>query len=226
MIITYHRLESIKIQFGDTVLAFNPLSKKSVVKRSRFGADIALVSINDPNMNGVDTVTYGDKEPFAIYGPGEYEVKDIFIRGFASVSHHDSTSEGPGAGGEMINTIYSVNVEGMSVVYLGALGEEMPSETIEKMDSVDILFVPIGGQDNGVLSPDKAHKLAVMIQPKLIIPIHFGEGVVGDKAGKSEHLKKFLKEAGEENVKSVDKLTIKQKDLSDKEGDIAVLSAT
>lgn len=226
MIITYHGLESIKIQFGDTVLALNPLSKESKVKQSRFGADIALVSINDPNMNGVDNVTYGDKEPFAIYGPGEYEVKEIFIRGFASISHHDSTSKGPGVGGDMINTIYNVNVEGMSVVYLGALGEDVPSETIEEIDSVDILFVPIGDQDNGVLSPEKAHKLAVKLQPKLIIPMHFGEGVVGDKPGKSEYLKKFLKEAGEEEAKPVDKLTIKQKDLSDKEGDVAVLKAT
>jgi hypothetical protein len=36
-------------------------------------------------------------------------------------------------------------------------------------------------------------------------------------------LKQFLKEAGEEGVKPVDKLTIKPRDLADKGGDVVVL---
>ena len=83
------------------------------------------------------------------------------------------------------------------------------------MDGVDILFVPIGG--DGVLDSAMAHKLAVQFEPSLIIPSHFGD--LGDKNA----LKNFLKEAGEESVKPMDKLTLKRKDLEGMEGDVAVL---
>ncbi len=59
MIITYHGGEFFKVQFGDTVLAFNPISKDSKLKSSRFGADIALVSLNHPDMNGVESRVFG-----------------------------------------------------------------------------------------------------------------------------------------------------------------------
>ena len=52
--------------------------------------------------------------------------------------------------------------------------------------TVDILFVPIGG--DGVLDPAQAYKLAVSLEPKLIIQMHYGD--VGDKNA----LKTFLKE--------------------------------
>ena len=38
-------------------------------------------------------------------------------------------------------------------------------------------------------------------------------------------LKMFLKEGGQDNVKSIDKLTIKSKELAGREGEIIVLSA-
>ena len=55
------------------------------------------------------------------------------------------------------------------------------------------------------------------MEPKIIIPIHFGE--TGDK----NVLKTFLKEGGAENEKAEEKLTLKKKDLEGKEGDIIIL---
>ena len=101
----------------------------------------------------------------------------------------------------------------MNLCFLGALTKEVPAETMESIDDVDILFVPIGG--NGVLSPAEAAKVAVKIGPKLVIPMHYD----------SASLKAFLKESGEESVKPVDKLTLKKKDLDGKEGDVVVLES-
>jgi len=53
MIITYHNIEFFKIQQGDTVIAFNPISKQSKFKGSRFGADVALISANSIDFNGL-----------------------------------------------------------------------------------------------------------------------------------------------------------------------------
>ncbi|MDO8482463.1 MAG: MBL fold metallo-hydrolase [bacterium] len=212
MIITYLGLEAFKIQFGDTVLAVNPVSKESKHKASRFGADIALISLNDKDMNGVDTVTHGDHKPFAVSGPGEYEIKGIFIKGFKSDSRYGLPA---GSKEARINTIYSISLEGMNLCFLGALdSKDLSVETKEALDDIDVLFVPIGGE--GTLSAAAAYELAVKLEPRLIIPMHYDDA--GDK-----NLKTFLKEAGEEGVKAEDKLTLKKKDLEGKEGDVAVL---
>ncbi|MEK7081750.1 MAG: hypothetical protein AAB905_00900 [Patescibacteria group bacterium] len=52
MIISYHGVECVKVQFGDKVLVFNPVSKDSKFGATRFGADIAFISLNHPDMNG------------------------------------------------------------------------------------------------------------------------------------------------------------------------------
>lgn len=209
MIISYHGLQSFKIQFGDIVIAYNPISKDSSFKGVRYGADIALSSLNHPDFNGFDMIGRGEKMPFVISGPGEYEIKEVFIKGFGSSSEY--------GGKPKINTIYRVTLEGINLCFLGAQGSpELSNETIEGLDDIDIVFTPIGGE--GVLDPAQAYKLAVSLEPKLIIPMHYGD--VGDKNA----LKTFLKEGGEEGIQAVDKLTIKKKDLEGKEGDIVVIT--
>lgn len=211
MIITYQGGQFFRVQFGDTTIAVDPVSKDSKLSQTRFGADIALVSVNHPDMNGVEQVTHGDRAPFVIAGPGEYETKGVFIKGLPSVSHY--------GGKELINTIYTVSLENMNLCFLGALdnGAELKDETIEALDEIDVLFVPIGG--DGVLGPDKAYKLAVSLEPKLIIPTHYGD--IGGK----DCLKQFLKEAGESG-EPVQKLTLKRKDLDGKSGDVIVIEST
>jgi L-ascorbate metabolism protein UlaG (beta-lactamase superfamily) len=205
MIISYQGAQSFKVQFGDTVLAFDPVSKKSEFKANNFGADIALISLNHPDMNGVDQVNRGDKQAFIINGAGEYEIQGVFIKGLPSVSNYD--------GEERINTIYTVNFENMNLCFLGALGNtEIPKETKEGIDDVDILFVPIGG--NGILNASEAYKFAVSLEPSIIIPMNFDD----------KSIKAFLKEGGDEGVKPIEKLTIKKKDLEGKEGEIIILS--
>ncbi|MFA5888985.1 MAG: MBL fold metallo-hydrolase [Candidatus Paceibacterota bacterium] len=210
MIITYHGVDFFKVSFGNTTIAVNPISKASKFKSTTFGSDITLISLNSPEHNGADITSRGDKESFLINGPGEYEVSGVFIKGFLSKSTY--------GGEERINTIYTINLEGINLCFLGALSQkDLSAETKEAIDGIDILFVPIGG--DGVLDPASGHKLAVQFEPKIIIPSHYGD------VGVANSLKSFLKEAGEEGVKPVDKLTIKKKDLEGKEGEVIILDA-
>lgn len=212
MIISHNGAESFKVSFGDTTLAFNPISKNSKLKSSKYGADVALITLEHPDMNGVDQVTLGDKEPFVIRGPGEYEVHDVLIRGYATKSEY--------GGKEVINTSYLVTLEKMFILFLGALNtDDLPKDLMEVMDKIDVLFIPIGGE--GVLNPKEAHELAVFIGPHIIIPMHY-EGI-----GIKDALKQFLKEEASttNNHKAVNKVTLKSKDIEDKENEIIVLSA-
>jgi len=52
MIITHHGGEFFKVSFGDTTLAFNPISKNSKLKQTRFGADIAFITSEHPDFTG------------------------------------------------------------------------------------------------------------------------------------------------------------------------------
>jgi len=208
MIITYNGAQSFKVQHGNSIIALDPISKDSTHKPTKFGADVAVSSINHPDCNGFETVTHGDKKPFRIQGPGAYEVKEIFIRGFPTVSTY--------GGVERINTLYTIHIEGMDLCFLGALDEaKMSSKIAEEIENVDVLFVPIGG--DGVLDPASAYKLAVSLEPSIIIPMNYGQK---DKDGV---LKTFLKEGSYEEVKPIEKLTIKKKDLLGKDAEIVIL---
>jgi hypothetical protein len=207
MVISYMGGECFKVSLGDLTLAFNPPSKDSALKASKFGSDVVLISTAHQDFNGVENASFGDREPFVISGPGEYEVKGVMVRGFGSTTEHD---------GATLNTIYSVVLDGMNLCFLGALSTpQLPAAAKQELDDIDILFLPVGG--NGVLDHAEAYKLAVQLEPKAIIPMHYG--ALGDKDG----LKLFLKEAGAEAIKPLEKLTIKKKDLEGKEVEIIVL---
>lgn len=204
MVIMYHGGAFVKVVFGDTTIAVNPISKNSKLKPARFGADIALLSLQNVDFNGVEQVSHGERQPFIVSGPGEYEIRKIFIKGVSSISKY--------SGEDSINTIYTVSLEGMRLCFLGALSEKkLTTETKEALGVIDVVFVPISG--GGVLTASGAYELAVMLGAKIIIPtLH-----------DSKSLKVFLKEGGEENKKALDKLTIKKKDIDGKDGEIVVL---
>jgi L-ascorbate metabolism protein UlaG (beta-lactamase superfamily) len=211
MIITYDGVESVKISHGDFTIALNPISKESKFKLANFGSDVVLITANHPDLNGFDTATRQGKEPFVIKGPGEYEVRGVFVRGFPSKTVY--------GGVERINTVYTFELDGIRVAYLGAISEkDLDSKAKEEMGDIDIIFVPIGGDE--VLGVQDAYKIATKREPKIIIPIHYG--AVGSK----DSLEKFLKEADATDVKPIDKLTIKRKDLIGKEKEVVVLSSS
>lgn len=208
MVITHHGGQCFKVSFGDTTLAFDPISKKSKLSPVKFGSDVTFISMHHPDFDGADQVARGNKQPFVVSGPGEYEIGDVTARGYGVKTTYDSQ--------ESYNTIYQVKLEGMNMLFLGALGDpEIDPKILGELGDIDILFVPIGGGD--VLEVPQASKLAVKLEAKCVIPMHY------DKKA----LDAFLKEEGATNGsgKPQDKLTLKKKDVAEMTGEIAVLQA-
>jgi hypothetical protein len=205
MVITRHAPAFFKFQLGDLTVALNPPSKKSSIKASRFGADIVLQSQLHEDFGGGEDLNLGGKNPIVIDGPGEYEIKNIIIRGLPGVSTY--------GGKESINTIYTLNMDNMKICVLGlqSVSTLLP-ETKSAIDEVDILFI---GSGDGILASSDAYKLSVSLEPRLIVPFAFNDG----------DLKLFLKEAGSDE-KAEEKLTLKKKDLEGKEGDIMSIKIT
>ena len=209
MVITPLGIQSFKITHGDTTIAFNPISKKSKNgKPTSYGADICMITTHHPDFDGADSVTRKEKQPVVLQGPGEYEVGGILIKGFKTNSAYD--------GKDMGNTIYALKVDGLNVVFCGAMSDsDIPADVKETLADTDIIFVPIGG--DGVLEGAEAAKIASKREAKIVIPMHF------DGVGKKDSLKTFLKEMSAESVKPVDKLTVKVKDVDGKKGEVVLL---
>ena len=102
-------------------------------------------------------------------------------------------------------------MEDLTFCHLGDFGEkELRSETEEKINGVDVLFAPIGGDT--VLDPAAAARVINQISPGLVIPMHYE--VEGKR---NKILEEFYNEMGIEEINPVDKLSVRKKDFS--EGD-------
>jgi len=110
MIISYQGGQSFKISQGDLALVINPKAKTA--------ADITLFTAKASETS--------DKSGFVIDGPGEYEIKDIFIKGFP-----DRT--------------YLVTFEGIKLCFLGAKEDQA-----DELEDVDILFTPVNAYKHAV----------------------------------------------------------------------------
>jgi len=134
VIISYQGAESFKISQGDLTLAVNPVSK--------INADISLFT-----NKRASPAEAGAKAGFIIDGPGEYEIKDVFVKGFLIKE------------GEIYQTTYLITFEGIKLCFLGAV------QAVKDIEDVDILFVPVGADAAA------AYKFAVSLEPSVIIPM-------------------------------------------------------
>lgn len=201
MVITYHGGACFKITSGQSSIVFNPPAKGSRFPEAKFGADVALVSLHHADFNGVGD---GSKFTHVIEGPGEYEMGELAVIGYGVETIYDETKH--------FNTIYQLRLEGSTILFLGVLGtESIDPQILSEIDDIDILFLPIGGGD--VLSVPQAVKLATKLEPHCIIPMQY----------EKDDLALFLKEAGAEETPSLEKLTVKKKDIAEMENKIISL---
>ena len=200
MVITWYGQACFKIQSGERVLAIDPFSKEIGLTPPRFRADIALVTHAHYDHSNVETIT-GD--PFVISSPGEYEVKETYIRGLETFHDaHDGKERGK-------NTIYMIEMEDIRILHMGDFGEkELRDETLDAIGDTDILMIPVGG--TYTIDAGAAVKIINQIEPKIVIPMHYKiPRVKADLAG----VEVFLKEMGAQSVSPAEKLTLKKKDL-------------
>ncbi len=202
----------------DADIVIDPFDEKIGLKVPNFSADILLISHNHADHNNTKAVK---GEPFLVSGPGEYEVKGVFIYGIPSF--HDSV-EGKERGA---NTIYTIEAEDMKFCHLGDLGQkQLTDEQVDKIGAVDILMIPVGGKYT--ISGAEAQKIISQIEPRIVIPMHYNLPL-GRSAGEAkiksdlDDVNKFLKIMGKPSVAPVDKLTIKSSTLPKDGMEIVVL---
>lgn len=201
MIITFHGEQYAKLQLGDTTIAINPTSLTHDKKAHRFGANIVLITTPVSPYDGSETASYNNAEPFVIDGPGEYEIGDLTIMG-AAAGAHDGWR----------NTAYVFVMDGIKVTILGNVHAMSDVTALrELVGDTNIIMIPIGG-DYG---PDAgtAYAIAQSFSSNIIIPL----------CDDGEAIKTFLKEASTK-AEPTDKITLKTRDVENREGDILLIS--
>jgi len=157
-------------------------------------ADIVTVSHQHPSHSYVQGV--GGK-PRLITGPGEYEIRGVLILGIAAF--HDEESGGK----KGKNTIYLIEVDGVTICHLGDLGHVLTAEQVEEIGDVDVLLLPVGGVST--INAPMAAEVIRQLEPKVVVPMHYKTPVLNRELGSVE---KFLKEMGIERLDSQPKLSL------------------
>lgn len=149
-------------------------------------ADIVTVSHDHDDHNNVEAITGPVSRPatFVIDKEGEYEIGGVEIT--ATKTFHDKT-EGADRGK---NLIINLRMDGLNLLHLGDLGHKLTESQIEKIGSVDIMMVNVGG--NTVLETDEVMELIKDIQPSYVIPMHFRVEGMDPKWSVKHTLQEFL----------------------------------
>lgn len=191
-------------------IVIDPFDEQTGLKVPNFSADILLVTHNHHDHNNTKAVK---GTPFLIQGPGEYEVKEVFIKGISSF--HDN-AEGKEKG---TNTIYTIEAEGLKFCHLGDLGQkQLTDEQLEKIGNIDILMIPVGGEVT--ISSQEAQKIVGQIEPRIVIPMHYE---LPKLKAKLDDVNKFLKAMGKNSIVAQDKFTVKTSSLPKDGTEIIVL---
>lgn len=103
--------------------------------------------------------------PEIIDKAGFFNACDIEITGIAS--YHDKVKGAKR--GE--NVIFVFEMDGFRICHLGDLGHILSKEDIDKVGSVDVLFIPIGG--NFTIDGKEASEVARSIRSHIVIPMHY-----------------------------------------------------
>ena len=201
-----------------TVLADPPDEAKTGLKIPKTDAQVILVT-NNSYVAGADDIKKAYPAAFVVGGPGEYDVKGIYIRGIDS-NFGKSDSAKAEAAKESGTTIYTIEAEDMKLCHLGNLNEaELTQGQVEKIGNVDILMFPVG--DGAKIGAKEALKVISQIEPSVGVPMNYEIPKLKIAAG---DLKEFLKTAGLGTVEPLAKLTIKKKDIGAEEAKIVVLT--
>ena len=160
----------------------------------KFRADIVTISHDAPGHANA-TAVKGRKH--VITGPGEYEIGGVFITGVRT------NGRGKRAPDEPHNTLYVFDYDGITVAHLGDL-RRVPSQTeIEALGSVNVVLVPVGG--GGGLTAAKAAEVVSLLEPGIVIPMHFSTPASKIKLAP---VTRFLKEMGVGKVEPQESLKI------------------
>ncbi len=148
----------------------------------RIRADVVTVSHDHADHNYAQGIT-GD--PKIIDGPGEYEIRGVFITGIPTF--HDG-KKGSRRGR---NTAFLFELDDLTICHLGDLGHVLTQAQIEVLSDMDVLLIPVGGVST--INAAQAAEMVSLLEPRIVVPMHYKTEALSIKLNR---VTKFLKAMG------------------------------
>ena len=184
MELTWHGLSCFRmIERGMASIVTDPYNESIGLPALNLRADVVTISHEASGHNNLGAVRGRRHE---LSGPGEFEIGGVFITGIAMAGK----KEGQANGAER-NTLFLFDFHGLTVAHLGDLSYVPTQSQIEDLGAVDVALVPVGG--GGALSPAQAAEVISLIEPSIVVPMHFKTGNEKIKLGE---VGRFLSEMG------------------------------
>jgi L-ascorbate metabolism protein UlaG (beta-lactamase superfamily) len=199
-----------RLRGKDGTVITDPYSKEIGLSFARPRGDIVTISHDHPGHNFEKGVK-GD--PKVIGGPGEYEIKNIFVTGIPT-AHDKKGGKDRGA-----NTVYVFDMDGLTICHLGDLGHVPTQPQAEAFGNVNVLLVPVGGV--ATIGAGEAAEIVSMLEPQIVIPMHFAHP---DLKFKLDAATKFFNEMGIKAPAQVPSLKV-TKDSLPEETQVVLLEA-
>jgi L-ascorbate metabolism protein UlaG (beta-lactamase superfamily) len=199
MEITWLGYSCFRLKGKQTTVVTDPFPPDLGYSLGKLTADIVTISHQHPGHSYIEGV---GGEPKVLTGPGEYEISGIITLGLQT--YHD-TEQGTLRGK---NIIFVFEIDDVVVCHLGDLGHTLTTEQIAKIDSTDVLLVPVGG----VSTIDAAHAAEIVrrLEPKIVIPMHYKTLVLKRELAPVD---RFLKEMGVKEAIPQPKLVVNKASL-------------
>ena len=200
MDIDWYGHSCFRLRERNIAIITDPYSKSIGYSLPRLRADVVTVSHDAPGHANADAIK-GD--PKVVNRPGEYEIKSVFVTGL-------QTCCGSRSGDERSedNTVFTFEFGGLTICHLGDLSKTLTQSQVESLPSVDILLTPVGG--GGGLDADKASQMISMLEPRIVIPMHYHTTGLTVEL---EPLDKFLKTMGVTDQAPQESLRVSQASL-------------
>ncbi len=212
MDITWYGLSCFRLtERGMTSIVTDPYDASIGLPALKLKADVVTISHDAPGHASVEAVKISRR---IINGPGEYEIGGVFITGVRMTpAKKDKKKDG------IPNILFVFDYDGITVAHLGDL-DSVPSQSqIEDLGTVDIALVPVGG--GNALSPSKAAEVISLIEPSIVIPMHYKTFKQGPKL---ETVEGFLKEMGISELLPLPVLKVSKSSLTE-ETQVVLLEA-
>ncbi len=198
--ITWLGHSCFRIKSNDAVIITDPYDKSVGLGTLNQKGDIVTVSHDHPGHNAIASVK---GEPYVVNGPGEFEVRGVFVTGVWSFGDDNKGVE------RGRNCIFLFHLDDLIVCHLGSLGHALNTQQIEAIGEVNVLLLPI--DENTNLTAARAAEVITQLEPHIVIPMHYS---AANGAGK-EMLEKFTKEMGIKEYTPQDKLVAKSADFDE-----------
>jgi L-ascorbate metabolism protein UlaG (beta-lactamase superfamily) len=182
MDITWLGHSCFRLKCKEATVVTDPYDKSIGLTFPRLQADIVTISHDHAGHNHGAGV---GGSPRVVSGPGEYEIKNVFITGIAA--YHDA-EQGKNRGKV---TIYLIEMDDLVICHLGDLGHVLSQEQIEEIGRIDVLLAPVGGGNS--LNAAQAAEVVSLLEPRAVIPMHYHTSGL---ATALDPLTRFIKEMG------------------------------